>query len=91
MRCKLGRFLWGEDLRFVVTRQRANSSDPRLSSNPSIAHVVFVCDSYHAMVSDRPYRAAIGWAAAIEELTANAGTQFCSNAVDALITIQEAS
>ena len=58
---------------------------------PLASRVVFVCDSYHAMVSDRPYRAAIGWAAAIEELTANAGTQFCSNAVDALIAIQEAS
>jgi hypothetical protein len=36
---KLGRFLRGEDLRFVVTRQRANPSSPRLSSNPSIAHL----------------------------------------------------
>lgn len=52
---------------------------------PIASRIVLVADAYHAMVSDRPYRAAIGWAAAIEELRVNAGSQFCPGAVDALI------
>ena len=52
---------------------------------PLASRIVLVADAYHAMVSDRPYRSAIGWAAAIEELRLNAGTQFCPNAVDALM------
>jgi HD-GYP domain-containing protein (c-di-GMP phosphodiesterase class II) len=52
---------------------------------PLASRIVLVADAYHAMVSDRPYRAAIGWAAAIEELRENSGSQFCPGAVEALI------
>jgi two-component system cell cycle response regulator len=43
---------------------------------PLGARVVAVCDAYEAMVSDRPYRPALSPELAVEELFANAGTQF---------------
>lgn len=51
---------------------------------PLPSRVVFVCDAYHAMISDRPYRKRIGLRAALEELERSAGTQFCPDAVEAL-------
>jgi response regulator RpfG family c-di-GMP phosphodiesterase len=44
---------------------------------PTTARIVLVCDAHHAMRSDRPYRAAIGFDAAIGELERNAASQFC--------------
>ena len=35
---------------------------------PLASRVVFACDSFHAMTSDRPYRKAMGVRAALEEL-----------------------
>jgi diguanylate cyclase (GGDEF)-like protein len=43
---------------------------------PIGARIVSVADAYHAMVHDRPYKTALGHAAALAELRANAGTQF---------------
>ncbi len=43
---------------------------------PIGARIVAVADAYDAMVSDRPYRAAIGHVAAIAELRQQAGGQF---------------
>jgi two-component system cell cycle response regulator len=43
---------------------------------PLAARVVAVCDAYHAMTSDRPYRAALAHWEAIEELRRCAGRQF---------------
>ena len=43
---------------------------------PLEARIVFVCDAWHAMTSDRPYRRALPTAVAREELRAAAGTQF---------------
>ncbi|MFL5870319.1 MAG: HD domain-containing phosphohydrolase [Solirubrobacterales bacterium] len=54
---------------------------------PLESRIVFACDAYHAMISDRPYRAALAPAAAIEELRANAGTQFDPGAVASLIEV----
>lgn len=51
---------------------------------PLASRIIFVCDAYDAMVSDRPYRRAIEPAAAIAELLANAGTQFDPAVVRAL-------
>jgi HD-GYP domain-containing protein (c-di-GMP phosphodiesterase class II) len=39
--------------------------------------IVLVCDAFHAMTSDRPYRTAMSPRAALEELTREAGRQFC--------------
>lgn len=51
---------------------------------PLGARVICVCDAYDAMVSNRPYRPAIGMTAALAELRAGAGTQFDPAVVDAL-------
>jgi HD-GYP domain-containing protein (c-di-GMP phosphodiesterase class II) len=56
---------------------------------PIAARVVFVCDAYNAMTTDRPYRSAMLPDEAIAELLANAGTQFDPKVVTALITVIE--
>jgi diguanylate cyclase (GGDEF)-like protein len=54
-------------------------------SIPLASRIVFACDAFHAMTSDRPYRQAIDRTDAIAELRDNAGTQFDPNVVDALL------
>ena len=53
---------------------------------PLASRVIAACDAFHAMVSDRPYRAALDVDAAFAELTAGSGTQFDPNVVGALFT-----
>jgi HD-GYP domain-containing protein (c-di-GMP phosphodiesterase class II) len=43
---------------------------------PAAARIVLACDAYHAMTSDRPYRAAMPVESALAEIERNAGTQF---------------
>lgn len=50
---------------------------------PRAARIVFVCDAFHAMTSDRPYRKGMPEQAALEELRRNAGTQFDPDVVAA--------
>ena len=52
---------------------------------PVAAQIVFVCDAFDAMTSDRPYRAALPTAFALRELRAAAGTQFSPRVIDAFI------
>ncbi len=54
---------------------------------PIAARITFSCDAYHAMVSDRPYRRALGHDAARAELRRNARTQFDPDVVDALLAV----
>jgi putative nucleotidyltransferase with HDIG domain len=54
---------------------------------PLASQICLVCDSYHAMTSDRPYRAALPVAAAVEELRAHSGTQFSPVVVEALLAV----
>jgi HD-GYP domain-containing protein (c-di-GMP phosphodiesterase class II) len=54
---------------------------------PIAARVVFACDAYNAMTTDRPYREAMPREAAVAELHANAGTQFDPKIVDALVKV----
>jgi len=56
---------------------------------PLTARIALVCDAYHAMTSDRPYRRALGYRAAVAELRAQAGRQFCPRAVAALLAVLE--
>ncbi len=56
---------------------------------PLAARIVFVCDAYDAMTSDRPYRRAMAPAAAIAELRRNSGTQFDPTVVAALLALLE--
>lgn len=48
---------------------------------PLTARIVFCCDAYSAMTTDRTYRRAMSTEAALEELRANAGTQFDTRVV----------
>jgi two-component system cell cycle response regulator len=50
---------------------------------PLASRIVFVCDAFHAMTSDRPYGAAGSVDAALEELAECAGTQFDPVVVEA--------
>ncbi|MDP9294884.1 MAG: HD domain-containing protein, partial [Actinomycetota bacterium] len=54
---------------------------------PLGARVIAACDAYHAMVSDRPYRAGSSPDAAMAELTACAGTQFDPRVVAAVCAV----
>jgi HD domain/GAF domain len=54
---------------------------------PLIARIVLVCDTFHAMTSDRPYRAAMGEEAAVRELHAAAGSQLCPSTVRAALRV----
>src|SRR5919109_959301 len=56
---------------------------------PIAARIVFACDAYNAMTTDRPYRAAMPCETAIAELRANTGTQFDPKVVGALIRVVE--
>jgi two-component system, cell cycle response regulator len=54
---------------------------------PLGARVVAVCDAYDAMVSDRPYKAAMTVDAALTELRRCAGSQFDPAVVDAFALV----
>jgi HD-GYP domain-containing protein (c-di-GMP phosphodiesterase class II) len=54
---------------------------------PLAARIVFCCDAYSAMTTDRPYRAAMRPEAALAELRANSGTQFEPRVVDAVCEV----
>jgi diguanylate cyclase (GGDEF)-like protein len=54
---------------------------------PMPARIVLVADAFDALATDRPYRMAHSIPAAIAELRAHAGTQFCPLALDALESI----
>ena len=56
---------------------------------PVAARIVFCCDAYSAMTTDRPYRRAMSPEAALEELHSNSGTQFeprVARAMNAIVT-----
>ena len=52
---------------------------------PLESRIVFVCDAFHAMTSDRPYRKALPVDEALEELRRNAGQQFDPQVVKAFL------
>jgi HD-GYP domain-containing protein (c-di-GMP phosphodiesterase class II) len=52
---------------------------------PLESRIVFCCDAYNAMTTDRPYRDALPMAVAIAELRDNSGTQFDPRVIDALL------
>jgi HAMP domain-containing protein len=52
---------------------------------PVEARIVFVCDAYHAMTSERPYGEPLSEEAARAELLENAGTQFDPTVVRAFM------
>jgi response regulator RpfG family c-di-GMP phosphodiesterase len=54
---------------------------------PLASRIVFVCDAYHAMTSDRPYRSALPAEAAAREIAAGAQSQFCPRCARALLDV----
>jgi hypothetical protein len=54
---------------------------------PLATRIVFACDAYQAMTSDRPYRPAMGQVKARGELRDGAGTQFDPRVAPALLEI----
>ena len=78
-----------------IVRECARSSHERIDGHgypdglsgeeiPLPARIVFVADAFDAITSDRSYRRGRSTAAALEEIEANAGTQFCPRVVVAL-------
>jgi putative nucleotidyltransferase with HDIG domain len=57
---------------------------------PFEARVVAVADAFHAMISERPYRAAIGQREALAILREGRGTQWDAEVVDAMMTMLDA-
>jgi HD-GYP domain-containing protein (c-di-GMP phosphodiesterase class II) len=57
-------------------------------SIPWGARIIAVCDSWHAMTSDRTYRSALGEEAALAELRAGAGAQFDPEVVEAFLRLE---
>jgi len=60
------------------------------SAIPLASRIVFVCDSYEAMVAGRPYRAPVAPAEALAELNRAAGTQFDPAVVEAFTATMRA-
>jgi response regulator RpfG family c-di-GMP phosphodiesterase len=52
---------------------------------PLGARILTVADTFEAMTSDRPYRRALLWDAAKQEIVRNSGTQFDPRVVDAFL------
>jgi HD-GYP domain-containing protein (c-di-GMP phosphodiesterase class II) len=56
---------------------------------PLEARIIFACDAFHAMTTDRPYRRALPAAEALRRLQAGAGTQFDPAVVDVCLKLLE--
>ena len=58
---------------------------------PLASRITLVCDAYHAMTSDRPYRKAMPHEQAMTEIAGASGTQFCPASAQALLTVLDAA
>jgi len=54
---------------------------------PIGSRIIFACDAYNAMITERPYREPMSSEEAIAELEHNAGTQFDPDVVEALVVL----
>jgi diguanylate cyclase (GGDEF)-like protein len=57
---------------------------------PLEARIVLVCDAFHAMTTDRPYRPRLDPAEAVRRLVEAAGSQFDPTVVDVFVRLYEA-
>src|SRR2546428_5518495 len=57
---------------------------------PLESRIVFVCDAYHAMTTNRPYRAALPQKEAIRRLKLASGTQFDPGVVQVFVALHAA-
>jgi HD-GYP domain-containing protein (c-di-GMP phosphodiesterase class II) len=58
---------------------------------PLGARIIFACDAYDAMTSNRPYREALAGDEALAELGRSAGSQFDPQVVEALLEVLRAA
>jgi HD-GYP domain-containing protein (c-di-GMP phosphodiesterase class II) len=58
---------------------------------PVASRITLVCDAYHAMTSDRPYRRALPASVARAEIESGLAAQFCPEAGQALLDVLDAS
>ncbi len=56
---------------------------------PLEARIIFVCDAYHAMTTDRPYRRRLGHPEAVRRLREAAGSQFDPRVVEVCLDVLE--
>ena len=54
---------------------------------PLESRIIFACDAFHAMTTDRPYRRALARDEALRRLTEAAGTQFDPTVVDVCLRV----
>ena len=57
---------------------------------PLEARIIFACDAFHAMTTDRPYRRALPADEALRRLEENAGSQFDPRVVDVCLRVLDA-
>jgi hypothetical protein len=85
-----------------IIRECARSSHERIDGQgypdglsgeeiPLPARIVFVADAFDAITTDRPYRRRRSTVAALAEIEAGAGTQFCTRVVAALHDLWQTS
>ncbi|HEY1715635.1 MAG TPA: HD-GYP domain-containing protein [Solirubrobacteraceae bacterium] len=58
---------------------------------PLEARIITCCDSWSAMRTDRPYRRAMSFEAAAEQMITNAGSQFDPSLVEVMLPVVEAA
>ena len=58
---------------------------------PLASRICLACDAWHAMTSERPYRARLSEGEARAELIRHAGAQFCPRTVDALLGVLDST
>jgi diguanylate cyclase (GGDEF)-like protein len=54
---------------------------------PLESRIIFVCDAYHAMTTDRPYRRALSHREAVRRLAEGAGSQFDPHVVEVALRV----
>jgi HD-GYP domain-containing protein (c-di-GMP phosphodiesterase class II) len=58
---------------------------------PLEARIIFACDAFHAMTTDRPYRRALSTEEAFRRLEEAAGSQFDPRVVDVCLRVLESA
>lgn len=82
----------GKIIRWAHERWDGSGYPDKISGDeiPLASRILLVCDAFHAMTSDRPYRQALPVDQALRELRQNAGSQFDPQVVEAFMAAHPA-